>query len=51
MQDWDQKCIVIWLALLGNLTIKFNFTSSHLIIKNVYPQKICKKSKNIKTSF
>ena len=31
--------------------IEFNFTSNYIIIENVYHQKFCKKSKNIKSSF
>ena len=51
MQNWHRKCIVIWLTLLSNLNIKFNFASNYVVIKNVYHQKICNKSKNIKISF
>ena len=51
MSDWQQKYIVIWLAQLSNLNIKFNFISTDIFIENVYHQKFCKKSKNIKISF
>ena len=51
MQSWQQKWIVIWLTLLSNLNMKFDFASYHLTFENIYHQKFCKKSKNIKTSF
>ena len=51
MQNLHQKCIVTWLALLSNLSIKFNFASNHVHIKDVYHQNFFRKSKNMKISF
>jgi hypothetical protein len=51
MWNQHQKCIVIWLTLLNSPIMKFDFASNHLTSENVYHQKFCKKSKNIKISF
>jgi hypothetical protein len=51
MQNWHQKYKVTWLALLSKLSMKFNFISNDMFTENVYHQKFCKKSKNIKISF
>ena len=50
MQNLRQKCVVTWLSVLSNLNMKFNFVSNGVFIENVYHQKYCKKSKNIKSS-
>ena len=51
MQNLHRKCIVIWLALLNNLNIKFNFASNDIFIESFYHQKLCEKNKNMKNSF
>ena len=51
MQNFHRKCIAIWLALLSDLKMKFNFASNHIFIESVDHQKFCKKSENIKISF
>jgi hypothetical protein len=51
MQHWQQTCIATWLTLLSKLNIKFNFVSNGIFIENVYHQKSCEKSKNIKIGF
>jgi hypothetical protein len=37
--------------LLSKLNMKFNFASNGIFIENIYHQKSCKKSKNMKISF